>query len=155
MDLDPDGIAIMTTYKYGSYRLAHEDVAHKDAPALSIPNLRWLGVKGLHVSRTQVNEGEDAGANLELQGLMRLTARDRTKAIHMLEWDLCTETGPEQEWRSELQTMLMLNTKAEIQVLDELPGGVVSFLASELGQDQDTEVDVVVDVGGSDDCLLF
>lgn len=156
MDLDPDGIAIMKTYKYGSYRLAHEDVAHEDAPALSLSNLRWLGVKRHHISRVPVNEGEpDTNATFELQGLIRLTARDRTKAIRMLEWDLCAEAGPEQEWRRELQTMLMLNTKAEIQILDELPGGVISFLSSELDQGQDTDVDVVVDVACSDDGLLF
>ncbi|KAF1928237.1 meiosis-specific topoisomerase Spo11 [Didymella exigua CBS 183.55] len=156
VDLDPDGIAIMTTYKYGSYRLAHEDVAHKDAPALSLPNLRWLGVKRHHISQAQVNEGgTDTSATLELQGLMRLTARDRMKAICMLEWDLCTEDGSEQEWRHELQTMLVLNTKAEIQILDELPGGVVSFLSSELDQDQATDAELVVDTAGSDDGLLF
>ena len=69
----------------------------------------------------------------QLQGLMKLTARDRTRAARMLEWNLCTEDGPEQGWRQELQKMLMLNIKAEMQILDELPGGLVSWLSSELG----------------------
>jgi meiotic recombination protein SPO11 len=156
VDLDPDGIAIMTTYKYGSYRLAHEDVGHTDAPALSLPNLRWLGVKSHHINRAQANEdGTDASATSGLQGMIRLTTRDRSKAMRMLEWDLCTETGLELEWRRELQTMLMLNTKAEIQILDELPGGVLSFLSSELEQGQGADVDVAVDAAGSDDGLLF
>ncbi|KAF2626578.1 DNA topoisomerase IV, alpha subunit [Macroventuria anomochaeta] len=156
VDLDPDGIAILSTYKYGSYRLAHENVAPKDTPALSLPNLRWLGVKRHHISRVPVNEsGTDTSAMPELQGLMKLTARDRTKATRMLEWNLCCETGPEQEWRRELQTMLMLNVKAELQILEELPGGVVSFLSTKLGQMEETEIDVVANPACSDDGLLF
>lgn len=156
VDLDPDGIAILATYKYGSYRLAHEAIVHKDALALSLPDLRWLGMKRHHISRIATNtDGTDTSATLELQGLMRLTARDRTKTICMLEWDLCTEAGPEQGWRRELQTMLMLNTKAEMQILDELPGGVVSFLSVKLDQGQDAHVDVTVDTACSDDGLLF
>lgn len=156
MDLDPDGIAIMSTYKYGSYRLAHEDVTPKDTPALSLPNIRWLGVKRHHISRFPVNESRtDTSAMPELQGLMRLTVRDRTKAIRMLEWDLCSESGPEQEWRRELQTMLMLNVKAEMQILDELPGGVASLLSTELGSIEERAVDAVVDAACSDDGLLF
>lgn len=156
MDLDPDGIAIMTTYKYGSYRLAHEDATHKDAPAPNLPNLRWLGVKRHHISRAQEHDdGTETGATLELQGMMKLTIRDRSKVMRMLEWDLCSETGPEAEWRRELQTMLMFNTKAEIQILDELPGGVISFLSSELRQSQEADTNVAVDTAGSDDGLLF
>lgn len=146
----------MSTYKYGSYRLAHEDVAPKDTPALSLPNIRWLGVKRHHISRTPVIESStDTSTMPELQGLMRLTARDRIKATRMLQWDLCSEIGPEQEWRRELQTMLVLNTKAEIQILEELPGGMISFLSNELDRTGATEVDVVVDTTCSDDGLLF
>ena len=50
----------------------------------------------------------------------------------MLEWDLCAEGGLEAEWRGELQRMLMLNMKAEMQILDEVAGGLVSWLVSEL-----------------------
>ena len=46
---------------------------------------------------------------------MRLTKRDRRIAVKMLE----REMGGEEEWiwRRELRVMLMLNVKAEIQVL--------------------------------------
>lgn len=156
MDLDPDGIAIMITYKYGSYRLAHEDATHRDAPALSLPNLRWLGMKRHHISRTDaLGDRTGPGRAPELQGMMKLTSRDRSKAVHMLEWDLCSETGSELEWRHELQTMLMLNTKAEIQILDELPGGVISFINFELGHSGEADVDVAIDTFSSDDGLLF
>lgn len=70
-----------------------------------------------------------------------MTTRDRTKAMKMLEWDLCREEGPELEWRQELQLMLMLNVKAEMQVLDELPGGLVTWLRSELHQACEQSID--------------
>lgn len=154
VDLDPDGIAIMSTYKYGSLRLAHEGIASSNVPALSLPNMRWLGVKRQHISQTQV-EHADLKSVPELQGLMRLTARDRTKATRMLEWDLFSEAGPEQEWRHEVQTMLMLNVKAEMQILDEIPAGLVSFLCLELGRLGGEEVPVTEATTCSDDGLLF
>jgi meiotic recombination protein SPO11 len=134
VDLDPDGIAILSTYKYGSYRLAHEDITPKDTPGLSLPSIQWLGLNRHHISRIPVGEGDTrTGVMPALQGLMKLTARDRTKAARMLEWDLCAEDGLEESWRHELQTMLILNTKAEMQILDELPGGLVSWLTGVLG----------------------
>ncbi|KZM27096.1 ATP binding [Ascochyta rabiei] len=154
-DLDPDGIAIVSTYKHGSYRLAHEDLVLKDAPALSLPNIRWLGVKWHHISRTHTTKSDtDMTSMPELQGLMRLTARDRNKAARMLEWDLCSETGPEQEWRHELQTMLMLNTKAEMQILDEL-GGVALFLSNEIDRTKHSGGAAAVERACSEDGLLF
>jgi meiotic recombination protein SPO11 len=156
VDLDPDGIAILSTYKYGSYRLAHESVGAGDTPALSLPKLRWLGVKRHHISRFPVIDSDtDTGTIPELQGLMRLTTRDRTKATRMLEWDICCEAGPEQDWRCELQTMLTLNVKAEMQILDEVQGGVVGFLSNELHRTEQEGTGLAVDKACSDDGLLF
>ena len=156
VDLDPDGIAILSTYKYGSYRLAHEDVTPSGPPGLSLPNIRWLGVKGHHISRTPVGEGyADTKAMPKLQGLMKLTVRDRTKAARMLEWDLCAEDGPERGWRRELQNMLMLNVKAEMQIIDELPGGLVSWLSGELEKGCEQSLELSVDSSRSDDGMLF
>jgi meiotic recombination protein SPO11 len=159
VDLDPDGIAILSTYKYGSYRLAHEDLASTDTPTLSLPNVRWLGLKSAHLTRPPVfeNDSDEIATPLHLQGLMRLTARDRTKAQRMLEWDLCAEDGPEQGWRQELQKMLMCNVKAEMQILDELPMGLVSWLSGELEQKgmvyaRNSEL---LDADISDDGMLF
>jgi meiotic recombination protein SPO11 len=156
VDLDPDGIAILSTYKYGSYRLAHEKVTPQDTPGLSLPNMQWLGVKRHHISRTPVGESNtDTNVVPALQGIMKLTARDRTKAMRMLDWDLCREDGPEQDWRHELQTMLMLNTKAEMQILDELPGGLVSWLGSELDTACAQRLELSTDRPCSDDGMLF
>jgi meiotic recombination protein SPO11 len=133
VDFDPDGLAIMSTYKYGSIRLAHENVSTNGTPALSLPRLSWLGVRSHHVGRAPVSEsGTRNGAISAAQGLMRLTQRDRKKACRMLEWDTCREDGPEPAWRCELQTMLMLNIKAEMQALEERPGGLASWVEGEL-----------------------
>jgi meiotic recombination protein SPO11 len=156
VDLDPDGIAILSTYKYGSYRLAHEKVAPQDTPGLNLPNMQWLGVKRHHICRTPVGEGDtDTNVMPELQGIMRLTARDRTRAMRMLEWDLCADGGPEQAWRHELQMMLMLNTKAEMQILDELPHGLVSWVSSELDTACTQSLGLSMGRPGSDDGMLF
>jgi meiotic recombination protein SPO11 len=159
VDLDPDGIAILSTYKYGSYRLAHERVTPQDTPGLSLPNMHWLGLKRHHISRTPVGESDtDTNAVPQLQGIMKLTARDRTKAMRMLEWDLCRDGGPEQGWRHELQIMLMLNTKAEMQILDELPGGLVSWLSGELDTactQRLERLELSMDPPCSDDGMLF
>ncbi|EUC36914.1 hypothetical protein COCCADRAFT_2054 [Bipolaris zeicola 26-R-13] len=157
VDLDPDGIAILSTYKYGSYRLMHEDVALMDTHALSLPNVRWLGVKSDDISLSEVSEdGTERKSIYQLQGLMRLTMRDRTKATQMLEWDLCGEDGLEQGWRRELQWMLMLNVKAEMQVLDELPGGLVSWLSNQLGDADDLLISATkIGSDCSDDGMLF
>ncbi|KAG9193205.1 hypothetical protein G6011_03240 [Alternaria panax] len=155
VDLDPDGIAILSTYKYGSYRLAHENVTCTGTTAPGLPNIRWLGVNSHHMSRSPVGEEHvDGSVMSQLQGLMRLTARDRTKAARMLEWNLCDDDGPEQCWRQELQMMLMLNIKAEMQILDELPGGLVSWLSYELGQAQEL-VRVQPMDEDADDGMLF
>jgi meiotic recombination protein SPO11 len=155
VDLDPDGIAILSTYKYGSYRLAHEDVTPTDTTAPGLPSIRWLGLKSHHMSRTPVGEEHtDTSAITQPQGLMRLKARDRTKAARMLEWNLCSDEGPEQGWRQELQKMLMLNIKAEMQILDEALGGLVSWLSQELGQAKELVCAPLVDEG-ADDRMLF
>lgn len=153
VDLDPDGIAILSTYKYGSYRLAHEEVTQGDTPGLSLPNVYWLGVRRQQITQIPAGKSDlDTSLATELQGVMKLTARDRTKAMRMLEWDICADGGLEQDWRRELQTMLMLNTKAEMQVLDELPGGLVSWLDRELGQYSTSDA---VGSPGPDDGMLF
>ena len=154
VDFDPDGIAIMSTYKYGSHRLAHEDVAHQGTPGLKLPDLRWLGVQSHHMSRAPVDEGgTETAALADLQGLMKLTARDRRKAQQMLGWDLCGEDGPEPAWRAELQRMLMLNVKAEMQILDELPGGLLLWLSRALTVMQGKRVDAS-GIASDDEMLL-
>lgn len=125
VDFDPDGVCILSTYKYGSFALAHENAE------LNVPRTRWLGVqsKDLHAY------GTVGGC----EGLLRLTARDRRKATLMLEKDIFAEDGPEVGWRRELQVMLMLNVKAEIQLLNGREGGLERWLEEGLKESLDAE----------------
>ncbi|CAG8961776.1 hypothetical protein HYFRA_00006319 [Hymenoscyphus fraxineus] len=100
VDFDPDGLGILSIYKHGSAALAHE-------PNLAVPSIQWLGVR----SHDFLHE------ELDLQGLLRLTSRDRRIAGKMLGKKMFEEEGCESECRRELQVMLMLNVKAEIQIL--------------------------------------
>ncbi|RHZ56663.1 putative meiosis-specific topoisomerase Spo11 [Aspergillus thermomutatus] len=115
VDSDPDGMAIMSTYKYGS--MAHA----RDNEKLNVPKLRWLGLR-----TSDVIEGADSFGD---DGFIRLSPRDRKKAIAMLSnnpvWAI---NGPEQEWRAELQQMLMLNLKAEIEILYDRQEGLEGWI---------------------------
>lgn len=116
MDFDPDGIGIMSTYKYGSVTLSHEN--HN----LIVPSITWLGVQSADIIPM-----EESGR----AGLMRLSSRDRRIANRMLERPSFQE-GVEPEWRRELQVMLMLNCKAEIQILSDGGTGLEDWLDTKL-----------------------
>lgn len=115
VDFDPDGIAILSTYKYGSKNLAHE-TSH-----MCLRQIQWLGLRSEHVL-----SGEATHAN---QGLLTLTARDRKKARSMLEWQVLEG---DQGLRRDLQVMLMLNFKAELQLLDATSDGMSNLLEENL-----------------------
>lgn len=102
MDYDPDGLGILFTYKHGSINLAHE--RH-----VVVPSMKWLGVRNLDFLYTK----ED------VQGLLTLTKRDRKMAEKLLkkQENQEGETQSDVHYRAELQMMLMLNVKAEIQIL--------------------------------------
>lgn len=118
-DFDPDGLAIMSAFKHGSFNLSHEDAG------LNVPSIQWLGVRS-----QDVLAGNDQD---DYNGLLRLSARDRKKATDMLEKsEALREGGKEEEWRRELQTMLMLNVKAEMEVLAEREGGVKLWVEEKL-----------------------
>ena len=71
-------------------------------------NVRWLGLRSCNFLNTD---------GLNQHGLLQLSERDRKKATSMLEKEVFQECGPEPEWRMELQRMLILNIKAEIQIM--------------------------------------
>ncbi|KAK8164752.1 Spo11/DNA topoisomerase VI subunit A [Phyllosticta citrichinensis] len=127
VDSDPDGIGILSTYKYGSNSLAHETAN------LSNPNIQWLGVKMASVVPV---EGDDTwnepnpSIHGEL-GLMRLSLRDRRKATKMLENSIF-DNDAAAEWKRELQMMLVLNVKAEIEILESRQGGLARWLQQHL-----------------------
>ena len=120
VDFDPDGLAILSTYKHGSIALAHETAE------LRVPQLKRLGLRSEHV----LLGGDSVHTS---QGLLTLTTRDRHQACKMLEraqHDKYDEAAA--DWTRELQIMLMLNTKAELQLLDTVPNGMRDLLEAEL-----------------------
>ncbi|KAL8648213.1 MAG: hypothetical protein Q9210_005122 [Variospora velana] len=123
VDFDPDGIAIMSTYKHGSFTLSHENAN------LRAPSMRWLGVKS---GDFVVNDPDGGSDDSEQTGLLTLSNQDRKKAIKILGRELCNEDGLEHEWRRELQVMLMLNIKVEMEILSERRGGLEHWVGARL-----------------------
>jgi meiotic recombination protein SPO11 len=89
----------MSTYKHGSINLAHET-------NLAVPSLRWLGVSSCDFLDTEN----------DIKGLLNLSARDRNIATKML-GNSAADEDRDDDWRRELQVMLRLNIKAEIQIV--------------------------------------
>jgi meiotic recombination protein SPO11 len=115
MDFDPDGLAILSTYKHGSVSAAWQNAC------LVSPEMKWLGIKS-EVIQSLHQDKDD--------GWLRLTARDRKMATGLLEKAVFQEEV-ESAWRRQLQVMLMLNIKTEIQVLGDC-SSLESFLEKEL-----------------------
>ncbi|KAI9802328.1 MAG: hypothetical protein M1833_001834 [Piccolia ochrophora] len=110
VDYDPDGIAILSTYKYGSIALAHENAS------LIAPTMQWIGVQSSDLLPHNAEAASNENSN-KSQQLRPLTARDRRLARKLLEKEIYAEDGPELEWRREVQVMLILGVKAEIQIM--------------------------------------
>jgi meiotic recombination protein SPO11 len=107
-DYDPYGIDILKCYQVGS----------KASAKLAIPEMRWIGIKS-----------QDLG-----DGTMTLSQADRVRAQNLLgvmlgEGEVQSSVA---ECVSELQRMLMLNVKAEIQVLDTDAGAMMCWLEDKM-----------------------
>jgi len=97
-------------------------LAHENG-TLAVPSIRWLGVRSSDIVQSESDK----------TGLLKLTSRDRRIATRMLERDMFCEEGRRQEnWRRELQVMIMLNVKAEIQILSSRDGGLEGWLDEKL-----------------------
>jgi meiotic recombination protein SPO11 len=116
-DFDADGLGILHTYKHGATNTAHE------SPSPPCEKMAWLGLRS-----------SDAFLVSQQQqlGLMTLSSRDRRRASRMLSWPAFRDFDSECSPRRELQVMLFVNKKAEIQLLDALPGGLSNKLSSTL-----------------------
>ncbi|KAJ5164967.1 Winged helix-turn-helix transcription repressor DNA-binding [Penicillium coprophilum] len=114
-DGDPHGMAILSTYKYGSTAHLHQNAR------LSMPRLQWLGLRVTDIIAVPEVLGDTA--------LLSLTTRDRKKIMTMLRNSpVWASDGPEPEWRAELQRMLVLNLKAEIEILYGCQGGLEGWI---------------------------
>ncbi|KAL1644391.1 endodeoxyribonuclease [Diplodia intermedia] len=128
VDLDPDGLSIMCTYKYGSIALAHE------GDSVKVPNMQWLGIKSVDVFPIADPEPEvPQTLNVhQTDGLLSLSYRDRRKASRMLCKQPHSEDDSYSELKRELQVMLMLNVKAELEILESRDDGLGIWLLDQL-----------------------
>lgn len=115
VDSDPDGMAVMSTYKYGSMAQVHRNAD------LNVPSIQWVGL--------QASEMMSAANHTDISSLVPMSQRDRKKAEAMLKRNPSfAEDGPEPTWRKELQSLLVMNLKAELEILYELDGGMEGWL---------------------------
>ncbi|KAH0352584.1 DNA topoisomerase IV, alpha subunit, partial [Aureobasidium melanogenum] len=121
VDYDPDGLTILHTYKHGSKKMS------EDNAALITPRIQWLGLHSGAMS--------DVDHTHRNQGLMTLTSRDRHKARKMLEWGQNASSDEGAQWSRELQVMLMLNLKAEMQIVDSDSSGLINMIKSAAYED--------------------
>ena len=155
VDFDPHGISILRTYKYGSQRLDHEEgtkvtgfkwlgIRSKDV----LPQTVTTQDHSVNSQGSQSSQG--LSSQLSVNGAARrprtrrteshqahrtapLSAGDRDKAVSVLR-DICSTTRLDatgKELRLELQKMLMLNVRAEIQAVDDF-GDITNWLDERL-----------------------
>ena len=145
VDYDPDGLSIFHTYAYGSISLAHEN------HALTVPRMRLLGLRAEDVSACadacNAQASADPSKDCAEAELPHLSPREWRRAKSMLGryrdesategsggWDRTAINTQEtmMKLRNELQVMLILGVKAEIQVLDRRDGGLAGWLRRKL-----------------------
>ncbi|KAI0376503.1 DNA topoisomerase IV, alpha subunit [Hypomontagnella monticulosa] len=144
VDFDPSGIDIMLTYKRGSRSLSHEE-------NVTIPSLTWLGPKSCdilgHVHHEQSSQAEltpppsheispppppspGTVPSGPVDVYSDLTRSDRRKAVNLLH-RLENQNVDKATLMHELQVMLLLNIKAEIQAVDDA-GNLTRWLDEKL-----------------------
>lgn len=103
-DYDPYGVDILKCYRFGSKVSARE-------AELNLPQMHWLGIRS-----------DDVIDLPATSSLLELTQSDRKRATRLME-SMTIATGDVaeelRECRTELQRMLMLSCKAEIQILGD------------------------------------
>lgn len=132
VDFDPDGLNIFRCYRFGAGPVSQDPTAY-------IPGIRWLGIKSEHVCELRGRLGTAALQRLALNlpqpivqlpepvtsidchDLSFLTTRDRRHArgtLHRVS-RLCLDDEEMLALRRELQVMLMMGVKVEMQWLDD------------------------------------
>ena len=136
-DYDPDGVKIIRCYRDGSDRLGHET-------DLNIHRLQWLGIKSAHLFRDFTNTRSGPASQSSQTSIAStacrdpvtyLSTRERNAAISTLKKTDQSSSGDVEisEMTRELQVMLALGVKAEIEWLDE-SGDLSSWLDDEIGE---------------------
>ena len=101
VDADPHGLEIMAIYRFGSMSLAF------DAQSLAVPAVRWLGVWPSDIERMKVPR----------PALLPLSQADEDKARDLLRRPYMSS---QPQWKRELETLLQMRAKAEIQCLQSI-----------------------------------
>ncbi|KAI0968737.1 Spo11/DNA topoisomerase VI subunit A [Xylaria arbuscula] len=124
VDYDPHGVKIILTYKNGSRSLQHEENTTLD-------RLFWIGPKsndifgaGIRASPSEESQQSYTSNRIPLNpvdSMLSLKATDRKLAVRLLSSAVGRhDQGIESvDFIRELQIMLLLNTKAEIQAVDD------------------------------------
>lgn len=148
VDCDPHGIDIMRMYKHGSRGLGHEANARVpglqwlgikmddilvgvNQPRLGQGSSQGTSSQGSHSPVVPASQSStqfrSQGQRTATDSLMALTPNDRKTARRILKAIAGEEGGDERELDQEeleqlreLQVMLMLNMKAEIQAIDNM-----------------------------------
>ncbi|KAI0471486.1 DNA topoisomerase IV, alpha subunit [Xylariaceae sp. FL0804] len=149
VDFDPHGISILRTYKHGSRRLSHEE-------NVTLSALAWIGPRVKDVIGTfpslppesallAPHTAEVSSSQRDARGRIRsagpaesaaaLKASDRKLTVALLRKIMAdsSHSSEDTELVFELQIMLMLNVKAEIQALDEA-GDMIAWLDERLAE---------------------
>ena len=114
VDFDPDGLAIFTTYRDGSRNFAHEN--HN------------LTASSLHLKGIRSDDVVPATSYHHTHCLPPVSERDRRRALNKLEAHMGSTDEEDAQLTRELQVMLMLNVKAEIEHLDVASSGVLDWV---------------------------
>jgi meiotic recombination protein SPO11 len=85
--------------------------------------MQWIGLSNADTA--------EATCMNTTEGLMSLSKRDRRLASRLLIRAPFCEGGQEPSWRQEVQKMLILNVKTEIQMLECYEGGLGGWLLSQ------------------------
>ena len=115
VDADAHGLDILHTYKLGSAGMAYA------AEQLKLPTIRWLGVRQSDLTSFGVSS----------RCLLPLTTNDKRMAQRLLSApDKLAQVHPAAH--AELTAMVKSGTKAEIECLHTVPGGLVKYLQTKL-----------------------
>ena len=98
VDADPYGLKILSVYMTGSKNMSY------DSANLTTPDIKWLGVRPSDLDRYKIPE----------QCRLPMTAHDIKTGRELLKEDY-VRSNP--AWVRELELMLEMNVKAEIQAL--------------------------------------
>ncbi|RBR18562.1 uncharacterized protein FIESC28_06017 [Fusarium coffeatum] len=136
-DFDPDGVKIMRCYRDGSDRLGHET-------DLNIQRMQWLGIKSAHLFRDFTSARSAPAGQSSQASIISTTCRDPVTYMNTRERNAAISTLKKvsdssnsdievSETVHELQVMMALGVKAEIEWLDE-SGDLFSWLDDEIGE---------------------